>query len=152
MVIKRIERDVVRVYQWIDMVLQDRITPLEVCDCCGSCCDFDKYGHRLFVTTPEMIYFLSKIKAEQRKQMANGVCPYLVFGECSIHKYRFAGCRIFLCRADEEVQSHLSEFSLRKFKNMCNLYSLPYRYQDLSSALADIADPDSWLHRLIENR
>ena len=151
MAMKRVQisEEVEQVYRWLAAQLGEHTDQSQGCLCCGSCCDFDKFGHRLFVTTPEMVYFLSHIKPDNRLKMANGVCPYLVFGECSVHKYRFAGCRIFFCKADNDLQSQLSEDSLGRLKDICRRYSIPYRYQDLAAALRDIADLDSWLHDIV---
>ncbi len=62
-------------------------------------------------------------------------CPYNIGGKCTIYEYRFAGCRIFCCKADADFQSRLSESALEKFKSICTEFRIPYRYNDLPTAL-----------------
>ena len=59
---KKISREVGLIYAWLD----ERISNSEAkgnCAACGKCCDFEKFGHKLFVTTPEIMYFAEKIGA-----------------------------------------------------------------------------------------
>lgn len=106
------------------------------CQACGNCCEFDRYGHKLYVTSPEVKYLAAKIAPEKLRTMKGGSCPYNLNGICSIHEYRFAGCRIFFCKADPEKQSQLSEWAVSRFKKICEDYELPYLYCDLKTALA----------------
>jgi Fe-S-cluster containining protein len=110
------------------------------CKACGKCCDFESFGHRLYITTPELLYF--KIKLAQNKiphlPMTDGICPYRKDGKCSVYPWRFAGCRIFNCTGDADLQSRLSEETLALFKALCILYRLEYRYMDLKSGLTNI--------------
>jgi Fe-S-cluster containining protein len=105
------------------------------CNACGDCCDFDSYGHRLFVTTPEVVYLAEKLAPEKLRPMAAGRCPYNIEGKCSIHPYRFAGCRIFFCKGDHDKQSELSQWASDRFKLICEMHKLVYSYTDLRSAL-----------------
>ena len=102
------------------------------CSACGKCCDFASFGHKLFVSSPEMVYLSRNVDI---KPMTGTRCPYQADSKCTIHHHRFAACRIFFCRADEVLQSELSEQTLKKFKSLCRESNLPYRYTDLSAAL-----------------
>ena len=104
------------------------------CGTCGQCCDFDAFGHRLYITTPELVYFACRLDAAL-KPMTGGVCPYRTGGRCSVYPYRFAGCRIFQCKGDANIQSDLTEATLAQLKKMCTDHHLPYRYMDLKTAL-----------------
>ncbi|MGE4285551.1 MAG: hypothetical protein AB7F23_02960 [Phycisphaerae bacterium] len=104
------------------------------CDMCGDCCDFGAFGHRLFVTTPELMYFRHYVPI--KTSMTGGVCPYREDNRCLVHKYRFAGCRVFGCRRDEQLQSELSEFAVGRFREICDKYGIDYLYTDLQAALA----------------
>ncbi len=66
-------------------------------------------------------------------------CPYNIGDKCTIYEYRFAGCRIFCCKADTDFQSRLSESALRKLKSLCTEFQIPYRYTDLATALNESA-------------
>ena len=105
------------------------------CDACGKCCDFDNFDHRLFVTTPELIYLAANLGDGNLKPMTTSRCPYNVAGRCTIYKYRFAGCRIFCCKGDADFQSSLSEATLKEFKSICRKFQVPYRYSEVASAL-----------------
>jgi hypothetical protein len=137
------------IYNWLDKQLESK-SP--VCDTCGRCCDFNSYDHRLFVTSPEIVYFADKIGSQNVKKMAGSRCPYRAVvpdGEtspkggaehkCTVYPYRFAGCRIFSCKGDSDFQSDLTESVIKKFKSLCDEFDVPYRYVDLPSALNDFS-------------
>lgn len=125
------------VYDWIDHEIANDTS---TCDQCGKCCDFDAYDHRLYVTSPEMVYFTAN--AGSVKPMPNGTCPYQVDCKCTVHPYRFAGCRIFLCDGDSDLQSRLSERAIGKFKDICQKFDLEYYYTDLKIALNKTQNPN----------
>jgi len=107
------------------------------CKACGNCCDFETFGHRLYITTPELLYF--KIRLTENHipviPMDDGVCPYRKDKKCSVYPWRFSGCRIFNCTGDANLQSRLSEETINLFKTLCILYGLEYAYLDLKAAL-----------------
>ena len=126
-----IANSVARIYSWLDSEMPDEQT----CDACGRCCDFESFGHKLFVTTPEIIYFKSKFKPEDLKPIATAICPYNSHGKCTIYEDRFAACRIFNCKTDTEAQNDLTEEVLKELKGLCDTFDIPYRYVDLKTAL-----------------
>ena len=134
---------VAEVYDWLDLQIHDGGDLAGVCDACGKCCDFDNpvpvagqgFDHRLFVTTPELMYLKANLGSEKIKPMTTTRCSYNVAGKCTIYEYRFAGCRIFCCKADADFQSRLSESALKKLKSICTEFQVPYRYTDLATAL-----------------
>ncbi|MBN1125914.1 MAG: YkgJ family cysteine cluster protein [Sedimentisphaerales bacterium] len=137
-VANQIAHEVETIYQWIDEQIRFySISDEEGCLACGKCCDFETYDHRLFVTTPELVYFLTHIGLDNLRAMTSGICPYLDNGKCSIHVHRFAGCRIYLCKntLSSQLQGQFSEESIRRFKAICHIHDLPYRYCDLKTAL-----------------
>jgi len=129
-----------RVYSWLDAQIRDHPAAAGRCDGCGKCCDFESFDHRLFVTPPELMYLAAKLEGERVKAMPTGRCPYNIVIACSIYEYRFAGCRIFCCKGDNDFQSALSESVLGKFKAMCTEFGIPYRYMDLAAALNSFAE------------
>lgn len=126
---------VAEIYKWLDSQISNNSDLAGTCSACGKCCDFAQSGHRLFVTTPEMMYLAASLGAENIKPMTTSRCPYNIGGKCTVYEYRFAGCRIFCCKADADFQSRLSESALRKFKSICTEFQIPYRYSDLATAL-----------------
>ncbi|MHC4741932.1 MAG: YkgJ family cysteine cluster protein [Planctomycetota bacterium] len=131
---KRVVEKVEEVYQWLDRQIREQAQGRE-CEACGDCCDFEAFEHRLFVTPPELAYLAAKPGGEELRSMPTGRCPYNIDGKCTIYEHRFAGCRIFACKGDEDFQSRLSEWALEKFKSICTDFDIPYRYADLASAL-----------------
>ena len=118
--------EVKKIYDWLDSQLADAA---DKCTACGNCCDFARFGHRLFVTTPELLYFKNNIK--NFLPMRTGVCPYMKNNKCTAREFRFASCRIFFCKADEEFQNKISEQAVKDFKQICDKYQLFYQYIDL---------------------
>jgi len=121
---------VAEIYNWIDEQIVKKGSA-ETCDACGKCCDFEAFGHKLYVTTLELMYLAANLPAEDIRAMNGGVCPYNSGGKCSIYDYRFSGCRIFNCKGDIEFQGRLSEAAVGKFKAICEEFDIPYSYKEL---------------------
>ncbi len=126
---------VAEVYDWLDLQIRRNSDLSGKCETCGRCCDFAKFDHRLFVTTPELLYLAANLGDKNVKPMAGDRCPYNTDGKCTIYEYRFAGCRTFCCKGDADFQSDISESAVKKFKSICEDFQVPYRYSDLPSAL-----------------
>ena len=133
---EQIAQEVAEIYSWIDEQIE-RKRIIRLCESCGKCCDFSRFDHRLFITTAELIYFRSKIPIDNIRTMTTNVCPYLEDSKCTIHPFRFAGCRIFFCKAQREPQSQIAEQVLKKLKSICENYRIAYRYVELRKALND---------------
>ena len=128
----KVTEKVAQIYRWLD---SQTAHYADLCKACGKCCDFASFDHRLYVTTPELIYFAEKLKPQNIKPVSDGRCPYNVDSKCSVYENRFAACRIFCCTTDKDLQSELSEQALKKLKSLCENFQVPYRYMDLISAL-----------------
>jgi Fe-S-cluster containining protein len=126
---------VAEIYDWLDKQIASNKNLLNGCKACGQCCDFEKFDHLLFVTTPELIFLRQKLNAKDLKKMSSAVCPYNENGKCSVYPHRFAGCRIFFCKTNSICQSLLSETVLRQLKGICEEFNIPYYYCDLKTAL-----------------
>jgi Fe-S-cluster containining protein len=141
---RRLVQKVTEIYNWLDSQIGKQSNLAGRCDACGRCCDFKGFDHRLFVTTPELLYLAANVGAENTKPMTTNSgstllttgCPYNVDDKCTVYKFRFAGCRIFCCKADKDFQSRLSEMAIKKFRAICEQFLIPYRYADLATALA----------------
>lgn len=124
------------IYQW----LENELAALgQSCTACGKCCDFESFGHRLYVTTPELLYFQRFVGPDIRP-MATGICPYRIDGKCTVYSYRFAACRIFTCKGDAEKENAVCEQTLRKFKELCKAHEIPYHYVHLQAGLEMIQE------------
>jgi Fe-S-cluster containining protein len=138
--INNICQDVSVIYNWLD----SQINLFDAdCSACGKCCDFDSFGHKLFVSSPEILYFYKNLKP--LRKMTAGHCPYQQENKCTAREFRFAGCRIFFCKGNSEKQNALYEEVLNKFKVICNEHKYPYRYIELSKAL-EIADEEEFMN------
>ena len=129
---KEVIRRVEKIYKWLDEQLAAKFD----CDTCGNCCDFESFGHRLYVTPPEMMYFADKLGSKNIRRMTTSRCCYQVEGKCSVYPHRFAACRIFCCKGDSDFQNQLAETALKKFKMLCNEFKITYCYVDLPTALS----------------
>jgi Fe-S-cluster containining protein len=140
---RTVVKKVGEIYNWLDSQVRRHSDLAGRCDICGRCCSFENpadtcergFDHRLFITTPELMYLAGNLGAKKIKPMQTSRCPYNTNGRCTIYEYRFAGCRIFCCKADVDFQSRLSELVIKKFKSICTEFQIPYRYADLASAL-----------------
>jgi hypothetical protein len=130
----KICEQVKQIYDWLDS--QIKLYDPD-CSACGKCCDFDSFGHKLFVTSPELLYFYENLKPLSK--MTPGRCPYQKENKCTAREFRFSGCRIFFCKGDQEKQNALYEETIKKFKKLCDDYNLPYQYTELSAALNHIS-------------
>lgn len=127
-------------YQELDVKVAGVNDPT-ACRACGRCCDFDAFGHKLYLTTPELLYFAHHV-AQPFMPMTNGVCPYRIDGKCSVYLYRFTGCRIFQCSSSTAAQSDLTEAILVRLKQLCREHNIPYHYINLNAALNCTAATD----------
>ncbi len=135
--LQKLTRRVSQIYESIDtQVAADQ--SLNKCEACGECCDFEKFGHLLFVTAPEMIFLRENLGQEKIKKMEIDVCPYNEYDKCTIYPLRFAGCRIFFCKGDKDFQGRLSETTIKSFKSLCIEFNIPYKYKDLKQALKEL--------------
>ena len=120
-----------RIYSWIDCE-----TGEQACDECGRCCDFESFGHKLFVTTLEMLYFWAGQGELDFPPAANGRCPYQASEGCQARQYRPSGCRIFYCRdLSRDFQQELTEQVLARLREMHEKYHAPYYYAELTDWL-----------------
>lgn len=136
---RRLVEEVANAYAWIESQQRREQHRAGSCNACGACCDFPVYGHRLYVTPPELIYLAAKLNTDRLASMPGGRCPYQQDNRCTIHEHRFAGCRIFTCRGDPVFQAELTEAALKQLKRLCEAFRIPYRYQDLPTALNTFA-------------
>jgi Fe-S-cluster containining protein len=116
------------------------------CQACGSCCRFGQFGHRLFVTAPELVYFQTKLFESQGVPSIRGArpsegltCPFQTGEKCGVRAIRPADCRIFFCGQSFSrlVQTQCEQVHARLVK-ICETRSLPYVYVDWTKALTAI--------------
>ena len=119
------------------------------CDASGRCCNFDAFGHRLYVTTLELGAFVLELPrpgtaatSAQSLPVLTGKEPGCVFqvdGLCSVHAIRPFGCRIFFCDPTAESwQQDQYELLHGRIKKLHAEYSIPYIYVEWRQAMAEL--------------
>ncbi len=102
----------------------------------GLCCDFERYGHRLYVTTVELAYFVASADWRPQAGDPTGNCPYHQAGGCVARSVRPAGCRIFHCDPDAHAwQGPLTERILDRLRQLGAQFGVPYTYVEWGAAL-----------------
>jgi len=112
------------------------------CQNCGQCCSFKQFGHKLYTTTLETLYFLHGLEQSQTKikKTADGKCPYQTQKGCIMRPYRPAGCRIFFCKdLPADYQQEVTENTLRILRQFHNDFAIPYLYADFLTWLSRLA-------------
>ncbi len=112
------------------------------CENCGSCCHFKAYGHKLYVTTVEVLFFLRHINNDNNWLLDNLSplkCPAGCADGCREYDHRPAGCRIFYCQSiSNDYQYELTEQVLRNLRQLHNELDAPYLYADWMAWLGAI--------------
>jgi hypothetical protein len=121
----------------------------------AECCRFGAYGHRLYVTALEVVYYLAMHRPELQpeatppdstswapealhrrplsvlSQQDVDVCPHASEGRCHARAGRPAGCRIFYCDPlARDWQGTLSEELLGRLRALHDELDVPYFYVD----------------------
>lgn len=125
------------------------------CDASGRCCNFEKFGHRLFVTTLELAAFLDELAAHPEsstdpspiRHLALDIrhsptCPFQLDRLCSVHTIRPFGCRIFFCdpTATDWQHDQYETFHLR-LRQLHTDLNVPYLYVEWREGLRAVAKP-----------
>jgi Fe-S-cluster containining protein len=102
------------------------------CSASGRCCDFDAYGHRLYVSTLEARYFFDKL-GDERINDDPDACP--AWGAdrlCKERVGRMLGCRTYFCGPyATEGPEALHERYLAKVNQLHDRFRIPYEYKDV---------------------
>lgn len=99
----------------------------------GGCCRFDLFGHRLYLTGPE----LALLTAEPPpKPPGPGRCPYQVGPACGAYPRRPLGCRTFFCgREGPSPTGGLHEQLHGEIRGLHRRHCIPYAYAELCQSL-----------------
>jgi Fe-S-cluster containining protein len=114
------------------------------CEMSGRCCNFDEYGHRLYVTTLELAVFLYDYLDRpliQLRQLAENwdgqTCPFQKGKLCSVHTMRPMGCRLFFCDpSSNQWQNDQYEQFHCQLKRLHEVLIVPYFYVEWRTALS----------------
>ncbi len=124
--------------------LDDAIAVREpTCWASGKCCDFDAYGHRLYVTGLEIAWVVQQLAAHGHDAKAitvdlRGACALQIDGKCSVHPIRPLGCRIYFCQEGTEAwQQRIYEQFQSLLRTFHQTHGLAYRYMEWRVGLAE---------------
>jgi len=105
----------------------------------GACCRFGQYGHRLYVTSLEVAFYLSG--GCEADPADTDACPHARDGRCHVRDLRPMGCRVFYCDPGaQEWQGPLTEELLAKLRRLHEQLDVPYAYVDWIAALQSLRD------------
>lgn len=127
-------KEVKSLYDWLDAE-NEKACNQDTCNQCGQCCEYETFGHEIYITSLEVLYLKEHLPPGELKSAMAGRCPYQANNICTIRELRFGPCRIFFCKGDNEQQNLLAEKFLSQIKQLCRKYDYPYRYEPLSKAL-----------------
>jgi Fe-S-cluster containining protein len=117
------------------------------CWASGRCCNFERAGHRLYVTGLEAAFTLARLGEldpprgglslpQLGEARARGGCPFQVANLCGVHAIRPLGCRVYFCdRSAQEWQQELSERALADIRRIHDEHGAPYRYGEWRAML-----------------
>ena len=118
------------------------------CVASGRCCNFETYGHRLYVTGLEAAWCVNQLTSEHptldaktiHEALERGGCPFQVAKLCGIHTIKPVGCRTYFCdRTAQEWQESLTERAHAMVKRTHTIAGVPYRYMEWRAMLGLIA-------------
>lgn len=122
-------------YRELDAAVQARGP---TCWLSGRCCNFDAFGHRLYVTGLEIAWLLRQRPLDAHA--AGSGCPFQQARLCGVHAIRPMGCRIFFCQEGTAGWQHeFYESFLARLRGLHDDHAIDYRYMEWRAGLADAA-------------
>lgn len=114
------------------------------CWASGRCCNFERAGHRLYVTGLEAAYAVARSRPDHTLDCTTldaarqrGGCPFQTRNLCGIHTIKPLGCRVYFCdRSAQTWQADLSERLLAEVRALHDQFSVEYRYGEWRDMLA----------------
>jgi len=119
-----------------------------VCTTSGRCCNFESYGHRLYVTGLEAAWCTLRLgKANQdlstqsvEDALARGGCPFQAGLLCGAHEIKPVGCRTYYCDTTaQEWQEALTERAHGMVRALHASVGATYRYMEWRAMLGLMA-------------
>jgi Fe-S-cluster containining protein len=152
--------DLARARQWLEIARQPEVgqrleaiyamiadqvaARAPVCVASGRCCNFESYGHRLYVTGLEAAWCVAQLSPEAPTLSAatvadaleRGGCPFQVGTLCGVHTIKPVGCRTYFCDpVAEGWQEGLTERAHGMVKDLHLKVGVPYRYMEWRAML-----------------
>jgi len=125
---------VLRLHEQLEQAIRQRGPR---CELSGRCCHFEKFGHRLYVTTLDVAAFLAA-DPPPPGEIGEG-CPFQQNGRCGVHAIRPLGCRIFFCDPSaEQWMQEQYEILHSALKRLHEDFEVPYFYLEWRQALRSL--------------
>lgn len=131
--------DLEAIYADVSRAITDRGP---ACWASGRCCNFEKTGHRLYVTGLEAAFTVARLDQITLDAPAihdarsRGGCPFQVLNLCGVHAIKPLGCRVYFCdRSAQAWQQELSERALARIKALHETRAIEYRYGEWRAML-----------------
>lgn len=100
----------------------------------GHCCRFGRYGHRLYVTALEVVFYLAG--EYDLPAVDEDTCAHARGGQCQARGHRPLGCRVFFCDpAAQGWQQPLTEARLAVLRGLHGRLGVSYFYTDWMTVL-----------------
>ncbi|MEQ8844728.1 MAG: hypothetical protein RIB58_07720 [Phycisphaerales bacterium] len=134
------------VYQMIADQVEARAP---VCVASGRCCNFESYGHRLYVTGLEAAWCVLRLEPSMPaltpeavlSAEARGGCPFQVGQLCGVHTIKPVGCRTYFCDPTaQDWQEALTERAHAMVRALHVSSGAPYRYMEWRAILRRFAE------------
>ena len=110
----------------------------------GRCCNFEQYGHRLYVTGLEAAWCVRRLDEDSPpltrdavvEARARGGCPFQVGTLCGVHTIKPVGCRTYFCDPTSQAwQEALTERAHAMVRALHVSTGTPYRYMEWRALL-----------------
>ena len=106
------------------------------CRLTGRCCRFGEYGHKMYVTEPELAYFLHQQAGAGLRRPRGTTCPYQQGRHCTVRDHRPLGCRVYFCDPSaKQWQGPVYEESLEELKGIGRRFGITYHYREWIDSL-----------------
>ncbi len=115
------------------------------CSASGRCCDFEAYGHRLYATTLEVVYFYRDELFESSQAPVvhtdDSLCPAWRSDRlCHARAGRMLGCRTYFCGPyPRGVPEDLHGGYHDRIRELHSRFKIPYAYADIRAWAARMA-------------
>lgn len=115
-----------------------------VCVASGRCCNFEAYGHRLYVTGLEAAWCVAQLTPEAptlspasvEAALDRGGCPFQVGLLCGVHEIKPVGCRTYYCDPTADLwHEELTERAHGMVRALHQTAAVPYRYMEWRAML-----------------
>lgn len=101
------------------------------CKACGTCCNFQAAGHRLYVTTAE----LALLAKTSTPPVAPLKCPFLHDSQCHARERRALGCRTFYCEGGSAAPLAIYETWHERLRSLHETRGVQYFYVEMTAGL-----------------